>query len=71
MHRLVEKLGNLLEDFNQMSSDLAKWIIVAIAILGFAFNTGIMWNDVKHLKKSVDDIWKEINEIKKFLLEEK
>ena len=54
-----------------MSSDLAKWIIVAIAILGFAFNTGVIWNDVKHLKKSVDDIWTEINKIKEILLKEK
>ena len=54
-----------------MANDLAKWIIVAIAILGFAFNTGMVWNDVKHLKKSVDDIWSEINDIKKFLLKEK
>jgi len=54
-----------------MTTDLAKWIIVAIAILGLAFNTGIVWNDVKHLKKSVDDIWSEINEIKKFLLKER
>lgn len=54
-----------------MTTDLAKWIIVAIAILGLAFNTGIVWNDVKHLKKSVDDIWSEINDIKKFLLKER
>lgn len=54
-----------------MTIDLAKWILVAIAILGFAFNTGVIWNDVKHLKKSVNDIWTEINGIKKFLLEEK
>lgn len=50
-------------------SDLAKWIIVAIAILGFVFNTGVLWNGVKHLKKSVDDIWGEINEIKNILIE--
>ena len=54
-----------------MTTDLAKWIIVAIAILGLAFNTGIVWNDVKHLKKSIDNIWSEINEIKKFLLKER
>lgn len=54
-----------------MTNDLAKWIIVAIAILGLAFNTGVVWNDVKHLKKSVDDIWSEINEIKKYLFIDK
>ena len=52
-----------------MVSDLAKWIIVGIAVAGLIFNTGIIWNDVKHLKKSVDDIWSEINEIKNILIE--
>ncbi len=54
-----------------MSNDLAKWIIVAIAVLGFAFNTGVVWNDVKHLKKSINDIWVEINKIKEHLLKER
>lgn len=53
-----------------MVNDLAKWIIVGIAVAGFVFNSGVVWNDVKHLKKSVDDIWKEVNEIKKALLKE-
>jgi len=48
---------------------MAEWIIVGIAVLGLVFNSGILYNDVKHLKKSVDDIWKEINEIKKILIE--
>lgn len=54
-----------------MTNDIAKWILVAIAVLGLAFNTGIVWNDVKHLKKSIDDIWSELNAIKKHLWEEK
>lgn len=49
--------------------DLAKWIIVGIAIAGLIFNSGILYNDVRHLKKSVDDIWGELNEIKKILIE--
>jgi len=49
--------------------DLAKWIIVGIAIAGLIFNSGILYNDVKHLKKSVNDIWSEINEIKNILIE--
>lgn len=51
-----------------MSNDLAKWVIVGIAIAGLIFNTGVVWNDVKHLKKSIDDVWSEINEIKKILI---
>lgn len=52
-----------------MTNDLVKWIIVGIAVLGFVFNTGVLWNEVKHLKKSVDDMWSEINEIKNILIE--
>ena len=51
--------------------DLGKWIIVGIAISGLIFNTGVLYNDVKHLKKSVEDIWKEINHIKTILIEER
>lgn len=50
-------------------NDTAQWIIVGIAILGFAFNTGVVWNDVKHLKKSIDEIWVEVNKIKDTLIE--
>lgn len=49
--------------------DLAKWIIVGIAIAGLIFNTGVLYNDIKHLKKSVDDIWSELNKIKDILIE--
>lgn len=45
------------------------WVVVGLALLGFIYNSGILWNDVKHLKKSVDDIWDELNEIKKILIE--
>lgn len=58
-----------------MATDLAKWIIVGMAIVGLIYNTGVthgvLKNDIKHLKKSVDDIWSELNTIKKFLWEEK
>ena len=50
-----------------MTAEIAKWIIVAIAIGTLIFNTGILWNDVKHLKEDVkairqllDDILKKI-----------
>jgi len=47
-----------------MSGETAKWIIVGIAAAGMAFNTGVLWNDVKHLKKSVDKIRTVIDKIK-------
>ncbi|GAG43357.1 unnamed protein product [marine sediment metagenome] len=49
---------------------MAEWIIVSIAVLGLVFNSGILYNDVKHLKKSMDNIWLEINKIKEHLLKE-
>lgn len=52
-----------------MTADLAQWIIVGIAIAGLIFNTGVLYNDIKHLKKSVDEIWTELNKIKDILIE--
>lgn len=49
--------------------DLAKWIIVGIAVAGLVFNTGVLYNDIKHLKKSVDNLWTELNRIKNILIE--
>lgn len=54
-------------------NDIVQWIIVAIAIIGFIYNAIVtnatLKNDVKHLQKSVDGLWSEINEIKKILIE--
>lgn len=53
-----------------MTAEFIGAMIVAIlAVGGLVFNSGVLYNDVKHLKKSVDDIWKEINEIKNILIE--
>ena len=48
---------------------IVAMIVATLAVGGLVFNSGILYNDVKHLKKSVDDIWKEINEIKNILIE--
>ncbi len=54
-------------------NDIVQWIIVAIAICGFIYSAivtnAILKNDVKHLQKSVDSLWSEINEIKNILIE--
>ena len=53
-----------------MTAEFIGAMIVAIlAVIGLVFNSGVLYNDVKHLKKSVDDIWSEINEIKNILIE--
>ncbi len=55
-----------------MTAEFIGAMIVAIlAVIGLVFNSGVLYNDVKHLKKSVDDIWSEINEIKNILIERK
>lgn len=50
---------------------LLQWLIVAFSLAGLLFNSGILYNDVKHLKKSSEKTWVEINEIKKMLMEKK
>ena len=50
-------------------TNIAQWVIVAIAVAGLVFNTGVLYNDIKHLKKSVDEIWTELNKIKDILIE--
>lgn len=48
---------------------IGAMVVAALAVIGLIFNSGVLYNDVKHLKKTVDDIWKEINEIKLILIE--
>lgn len=48
---------------------ICAMIVAILAVFGLVFNSGVLYNDVKHLKKSVDDIWSELNEIKKILIE--
>ena len=54
-----------------MNPDNIQWVIVAFAVGGMIFNTGVLWNDIRHLKKSVDAIWNKINTIDKYLLKRK
>ncbi len=44
---------------------MAKWIIVALAVAGLIFNSGILYNDVKHLTKDVSEIKEEVKELRK------
>lgn len=46
-----------------------EWIVMGLFVIGLIFNSGVLYNDVKHLKKSIESIWDEINEIKKILIE--
>jgi hypothetical protein len=41
----------------------AKWIVVAFAIGGLIFNSGILYNDVRHLKEDLAEIKQEVKEI--------
>lgn len=53
-----------------MTAEFISAMIVAIlAVIGLVFNSGVLYNDVSHIKKSIDDIWGEINEIKLILIE--
>lgn len=49
-------------------NDTAKWIIVAIAIATIIFNSAILYNDVKHLKRAVTEIKMDVKSINAHLL---
>lgn len=50
------------------TNDIAKWIIVALALLTLAFNSGVLYNDVKHLKTSLTEVKMEVKSINAYLL---
>ena len=52
---------------NKMNN-IAKWIVVGLAILTLAFNSGILYNDVKHLKNQLGEIKQEIKELRSYLM---
>ena len=47
----------------------ARWIIVGLAILTLAFNSGILYNDVKHLTREMAEIKQELHELRIYLME--
>ena len=47
----------------------ARWIIVALAVGGLIFNSGILYNDVKHLAAEVTEIKQELKDLRVFLME--
>lgn len=46
----------------------AKWIIVAIAVGGLIFNSGILYNDVKHLREEMAEVKEDIHELSLLML---
>lgn len=46
----------------------AKWTVVAFAIGGLIFNSGILYNDVRHLKDELIEIKQEVKEIRIHLM---
>ena len=50
-------------------NDVAKWVIVALALLTLAFNSGVLYNDVKHLKEALAEVKQEVKSINMYLLQ--
>lgn len=46
----------------------AKWIIVGLSILTLAFNSGVLYNDVKHLKTDVTEIKKDLRGLREYIM---
>jgi hypothetical protein len=49
----------------------ARWIIVALAVAGLIFNSGVLYNDVKHLKNDLAEVKKEIRFLRECVMETK
>ena len=47
----------------------ARWIIVALAVGGLIFNSGILYNDVKHLKEDVAEVKQDIKTLRELFIE--
>jgi hypothetical protein len=43
---------------------LVKWVVVALAVGGLIFNSGILYNDVKHVKDEIAEVKQEIKELR-------
>ena len=46
----------------------AKWFIVGLSILTLAFNSGILYNDVKHLKTDVNEIKQDLRGLREYIM---
>ena len=46
----------------------AKWLIVALAIGGLIFNSGILYNDVRHLTEAVNEIKQDVRDLRTALI---
>lgn len=55
----------------ETNSDLAKWIVIIIALGTIIFNTITLHNDVQHLKKNQERIITEISELKNVLIDKR
>lgn len=48
---------------------MTAWIMAIIALGGILVNTITLYNDVKHLKKDVDEIKQELRDLHNILME--
>lgn len=55
----------------QKGNDIARWIIVGLSVIMVIFNTGVVYNDVKHNTEAIEKIRQDIKEIRNYLLESK
>ena len=51
-----------------MTAEFIGAMIVAIlAVIGLVFNSGVLYNDVSHIKKSISKIWEKLDQIEQYL----
>lgn len=47
----------------------ARWIVVAGAVVGLIFNSGVLYNDVNHLKKDIAEVKQEIKDLRSLFIQ--
>ena len=48
---------------------LLKWIVVAAAVIGLIFNSGVLYNDVNHLKNDIAEVKQEIKDLRSLFIQ--
>lgn len=51
------------------ANGMAKWVVVAGAVIGLIFNSGVLYNDVNHLKKDIAEVKQEIKDLRSLFIQ--
>lgn len=52
-------------------NDIAKWIVVALAVGAVIYNTAVIHNEVKHNTQAIQALRRDIKDMRTYLMEQK